>query len=242
MTTAGAILIGVEPLSAKVVQTLRAEIIDGRLGVGERLKEDALAARFEVSRVPIREALLQLESEGFVVIQKFRGATVSTRSHEDVLELMQIRRSLESLAASQAAERRGGPVADDLRRIIELSRQARDARAIDSLPPLILEFHEIVARASGNTHLVAMLQDILVKIAWGFELKIEDRLESSWSDHFAIAEAILAGSPAAAAYLMDDHVVKDEILYRQTFPTETSAGHRTPPDEDVFDEADAVNS
>lgn len=80
-----------EPLSATVVQTLRTEIIDGRIAVGDRLTEDALAARFGVSRVPVREALQQLESEGFVIIEKFKGASVSSRSHQDVIELMQVR-------------------------------------------------------------------------------------------------------------------------------------------------------
>lgn len=163
----------------------------------------------------MREALQQLESEGFVVIEKFRGASVSSRSHEDVIELMQIRRGLEALASSLAAERSGGPMADDLRRVVDRSRQARDARAVDELPPLIMEFHEVVARASGNVHLVTMLEGLLRKIAWGFELDIVARIESSWSDHSAIAEAILAGSPAAATYLMSEHIIKDELLYRQ---------------------------
>ena len=204
-----------QPLSAPVVQALRAEIIDGQFAVGDRLKEDVLAARFGVSRVPVREALQQLESEGFVVIEKFKGASVSPRSHEDVIELMQVRRGLEVLAATLAGERSGGEMADELRQVIERGRQARDARAVDRLPPLIMEFHEVVARASGNTHLARMLRDLLQKIAWGFELDIVGRIESSWADHSAIAEAILAGSGPTAGYLMGEHIIKDERLYRQ---------------------------
>ena len=204
-----------QPLSATVVQALREEIIEGRIGVGDRLKEDVLAARFGVSRVPIREALQQLESEGFVVIEKFKGASVSSRSHEDVVELMQIRRGLEMLAATLAGERFGGEAADELRQVIERSRRARDDRAVEQLPPLIMEFHEVVARASGNTHLAAMLRDLLQKIAWGFELDIVGRIDSSWADHSAIAEAILAGSGPTAGYLMGEHIIKDERLYRQ---------------------------
>ena len=204
-----------QPLSASVVQALRAEIIDGRFAVGDRLKEDVLAARFGVSRVPVREALQQLESEGFVVIEKFKGASVSPRSQDDVIELMQVRRGLEVLAATLAGERAGGDMADELRQVIERGRRARDDRAVDLLPPLIMEFHELVARASGNSHLAQMLRDLLQKIAWGFELDIVGRIESSWADHSAIAEAILAGSGPTAGYLMGEHIIKDERLYRQ---------------------------
>ena len=204
-----------QPLSATVVHALRAEIIEGRIAVGDRLKEDVLAARFGVSRVPVREALQQLESEGFVVIEKYKGASVSSRSHEDVIELMQVRRGLEVLAATLAGERSGGEMADELRQVIERSRQARDDRAVDRLPPLIMEFHEVVARASGNANLATMLRDLLQKIAWGFELDIVGRIESSWADHSAIAEAILAGSGPTAGYLMGEHIIKDERLYRQ---------------------------
>ena len=106
-------------------------------------------------------------------------------------------------------------MADELRQVIERGRQARDDRAVDLLPPLIMEFHEVVARASGNSHLAQMLRDLLQKIAWGFELDIVGRIESSWADHSAIAEAILAGSGPTAGYLMGEHIIKDERLYRQ---------------------------
>ncbi len=106
-------------------------------------------------------------------------------------------------------------MADELRQVIERGRRARDDRAVDLLPPLIMEFHEVVARASGNSHLAQMLRDLLQKIAWGFELDIVGRIESSWADHSAIAEAILAGSGPTAGYLMGEHIIKDERLYRQ---------------------------
>ena len=126
---------------------------------------------------------------------------------------MQVRRGLEVLAATLAGDRAGGDHADDLRAVVDRGLQARDDRAVDQLPPLIMEFHEVVARASGNAHLVTMLADLLSKIAWGFELDIVGRIDSSWADHSAIAEAILAGSGSTAGRLMGEHIVKDERLY-----------------------------
>jgi DNA-binding GntR family transcriptional regulator len=201
--------------SDAIVKTLREEIIDGRLEAGARLKEEVIGARFQVSRVPIREALLQLESEGFVSIEKYKGATVTERLQRDVIEFMQVRRGLEMLAASLAAQQRGGDQAAALRAVVDTGRRAGQAGAVEKLPDLIMEFHRIVARAAGNGQLAKMLEDVLRRTAWGFELEIEDRIESSWADHAAIATAILSGSPVQASFLMGEHIEKDEMIYRR---------------------------
>jgi DNA-binding GntR family transcriptional regulator len=181
-----------------IVAALRAEIIDDTLSAGERLEEEAIAARFGVSRVPIREAFLQLESEGFISAEKYKGATLSARSQRDVVELMQVRRGLEVLAATVAAEVQGGDEAENLRAVVERGRRAGEAGAFDRLPSLILQFHETVARASGNGELARTLDGLLQRIAWGFESEIEDRIDTSWADHAAITTAILGGSAVAA--------------------------------------------
>jgi DNA-binding GntR family transcriptional regulator len=201
--------------AVSIVAVLRAEIIEGTIAAGTRLKEAEIASRFGVSRVPIREALLQLENEGFISTEKYKGATVSSRSQQDVVELMQVRRGLEMLAASLAAEAHGGDQVADLQAVVERGRRAGEAGEVDELPPLILEFHQVVARASGNVELARMLDGLLQRIAWGFELEIEDRIDTSWADHAAIATAILGGSPVQASYLMDEHIRKDELLYRK---------------------------
>ena len=198
-----------------VVDSLRNAIITGELTAGTRLIEDALAEQFGVSRVPIREALRQLESEGFITSERYRGATVSSTSTRDTLELMQVRRGLEVLAAREAAEHRGEPFGDELRSVVARGQEAGRQHQVDRLPPLIMEFHEVVAKASGNRQLQQMLHRVLQRIAWGFEMDIEDRIDSSWADHSAVALAILSGSPVQAGYLMDEHIRKDEDLYRQ---------------------------
>jgi DNA-binding GntR family transcriptional regulator len=78
-----------------------------------------------------------------------------------------------------------------------------------------MQFHELVARASGNKQLERMLERVLQRISWGFELDLHARIGSSWADHSAIANAIVHGSPLQAALLMDEHIKKDELLYRQ---------------------------
>jgi DNA-binding GntR family transcriptional regulator len=206
----------VDSKSASVLRALRSEIISGALPGGARLKEDVLAARFDVSRVPVREALRQLESEGFVVAEKFKGVTVAERSTEVVIELMQVRRGLEVLAAQLAAQRNGGEQAAELRAVVDQQRLAGQAGHIEELPPLIREFHRLVARASGNGLLETMIDRFLGQTAWGFEQEIAERVESSLNDHAVVAAAILAGSPVQAGLLMDEHILKDEAIYRRS--------------------------
>jgi DNA-binding GntR family transcriptional regulator len=202
-----------DPRRDAIADALRDAIIRGRLLAGERLVEDAVAAEYGVSRVPVREALNRLEREGFVTLTPFRGATVSATSVQDSTEHMQIRRGLEVLAAQLAAQAQGGTVRDELANVVELGKAASREHKIDELPAMILRFHQLVAEASGNRRLKEMLDRLLLQISWGFKLDIEERLDSSWSDHSAIATAILNGQPTHAGYLMDEHISKDEALY-----------------------------
>ncbi|WP_170159953.1 GntR family transcriptional regulator [Frondihabitans australicus] len=197
-----------ESKTASVLRTLRAEIVSGELPGGTRLKEDVIAARFGVSRVPVREALRQLESEGFALAEKYRGVTVAEASAESVIELMQIRRQLEGLAARLAAKRRGGESSADLKVVVELAREAT--------PPVepLIEFHHLVAGASGNRQLESMIERVIQQTAWAFERRTQDALSASLEDHAAIAAAILRGSETQASVFMDEHLSKDEEWLR----------------------------
>jgi DNA-binding GntR family transcriptional regulator len=62
-----------------------------------------------------------------------------------------------------------------------------------------------------------LLDRVLQRISWGFLLDLEDRVEASWTDHAAIAAAILNGSPVQAAHLMAEHAGKDEAVYRRKY-------------------------
>jgi DNA-binding GntR family transcriptional regulator len=76
--------LGHRTLSAAIVEQLRRDILDGTYAAGDQLRQDALAASFEVSRIPVREALFQLEAEGLVLIEPHKGAIVSAFSLEEI--------------------------------------------------------------------------------------------------------------------------------------------------------------
>lgn len=199
-----------ESKPASVLRALRAEIIAGTLARGTRLKEDAIAERFGVSRVPVREALRQLETEGFVVAEKFKGVSVADSSSEAVIELMQIRRGLEVLAAELAAGRHGGDSAEPLRAVVN---EQRSDQEVEAQTPRF-SFHRLVATASGNRHLEAMIERLIHQTAWAFERVTQEEVASSGGDHAAVANAILRGATVQAGLLMDEHLRRDEAIYR----------------------------
>lgn len=82
-------------LSSAIVDRLRQEILDGSCPAGSQLRQDALAQAFEVSRIPVREALFQLEAEGFVRIVPHKGAIVSGLSLEEINDVFELRKLLE---------------------------------------------------------------------------------------------------------------------------------------------------
>ena len=98
----------VRTLRDRIAERIRSLIIDGGLTPGDRLVEPDLARRLGVSRTPLREALLQLDSEGFVRVTPRRGAVVSVLSHADAAETYQVKGVLEAFAARLACSRLTG--------------------------------------------------------------------------------------------------------------------------------------
>lgn len=193
-----------ESVGDSIAHALRDDILAGRLVPGTRLVEDAIAKQFGVSRIPVREALTRLQSEGFVSIVRHRGATVSTTLVQDSRELLQIRRGLETLSAQLAAANRGGEAAEELARI---------AAGADSHD---VPFHELVATAAGNRQLAELLASVNRRVNWG----LGNNPEASTGDHRVLAMAIVNGSAAQAGYLMDEHLLRDEQYFDEMFDSD----------------------
>ena len=89
----------------KLAATLQARMISGELVSGTRLRQEALAEEFGVSRTPVREALRKLQASGLVEVQPHRGALVRAPSAREIRDAYEVRAELEGLAAQLAAER-----------------------------------------------------------------------------------------------------------------------------------------
>lgn len=202
-----------DSLRAVVANRIRDDIIAGNLAPGSRLREEEIAHDYGASRLPVREALAQLQAEGFVEIVRFKGAAVAVPHPDSGLELLDVRRRLEGLAALRAAEARGGDAAAELRAVVELGREAVGAQEYMALPGLTTRFHELIAIGSGNAELRNLLAQLHSKMAWVFRMDLPERSADSWREHEEILGAILQGLPALASELMERHVARDADVY-----------------------------
>lgn len=193
-------------------EAIRAKILSGELPPGERLTEQSIAADLELSRTPIRDAIKRLTHEGFVE----RGAGYSTRVAqfpEDELEqIFEIRRRLESYAAARAAEL-ASP--EHVRQLRELAvgmeahippKSPEDYRAISAMNQ---DFHRIISEAARSPRLTAILSlavDVGVVARTYYHYSDADLVRSS-QHHRELVDAIAAGSPDWAASVMSSHVL-----------------------------------
>lgn len=143
------------------------EIIRGQLKPGEKLSETAIASRFKVSRGPVREALRRLSERNFVDFVPNVGARVASTSLTDMLHLMEVRESLEVLAAELAAEKMTAGERSRLEKLYKnhLSMFSRERINPYFQSPEDFDFHYAIAKGSGNPFLFKILcEDLYPKL------------------------------------------------------------------------------
>ena len=118
-----------QSLSAAVIERLRDKILSGELREGEQLRQDAIAAEFQISRIPVREALSHLAAEGLVTLVANRGAVVSALSPEEIMELFETRAVLECYMLRCAIPRMRP---EDFQRAEDILRHYEDSLEKDS--------------------------------------------------------------------------------------------------------------
>lgn len=206
-------------LSAHAVCTaIREDIVSGVLAPGSRLVEDILAARYGVSRVPVREALRTLQSEGFVTTRHHAGACVAEPTDQEAADLLDLRALLEPLGAARAAARRSDAHLKVLRGLVRLGRErARHGHAAD-LRQLEGWFHETLAQAAGSPSLTSLLVQLRRKIEWMYVVELPQRAGQSWDDHGAVLDAVARGDAERARALMAAHVQRTLPVLRLRRP------------------------
>lgn len=181
---------------------------------GDRLVEAEIARDLGISRVPVREALRLLESQGIVVSTPYKGMRLMQVTNRDVAALMRVRLVLESLAAQEVAEAaREEDAASARRRFAGLRRAAEEyAACAGGEDPARLvaaneAFHAELCRASGNAPLVAVWQSLARPLAviWGLAQPQRDHLATA-EEHLAIVTALERRDAAAAVTALAAHI------------------------------------
>jgi len=148
-----------EPLREVVSAALREAIRDGVLLPGERLMEIQLSEELGVSRTPVREAIRKLDQEGYIVMMPRRGAYVASITIRDINEIFEIRRALESLSSSLAAERISSDELETLQRLlVEIGRYIK-AKNMEKIVETDIKFHDMLYQASRNERLVGIISN-----------------------------------------------------------------------------------
>lgn len=212
-----------------IVESLLADVFEGRLSAGQHLVTQDLAVRFAVSHTPIREALVALAGIGIIDLLPNRGAIVRPVTSKDVREIAQVRRVLECEATRRACGRTDlaelEDLAADLRRLVKNAarggqRFIEEARAVDS------RLHDLIAASCGNDFLAAELSRLKIlfrafrDVAWAYVTARNDyhRLADEATEHLAIVESLLAGNAKEAARAMSRHIRSGVRYWSRAIP------------------------
>lgn len=194
-------------------ETLREAIEEmiavGSLVPGQHLDETELAARFGVSRTPIREALIQLSSAGLIVMRPRRGAVVAQVGPQQLVEMFEVMAELEAMCGRLAARRMTDSEHTALRALHEACNAAREAADPNAYFYRNEAFHDAIYVGSHNQFLIEQARALHRRLRpyRRLQLRVRDRIRTSFSEHDDVVRAILEGDGERTAVLLREHIV-----------------------------------
>ena len=199
------------PLAKLVRDDMLAMILRGEIVPGQRINEPDIAARLGISRVPVREALRELESTGLVVARKHAGVFVREPDAQEVRDLYEMRGLLDSFAGRRAArlpDAARTALADRLDASIAAMNEAAAAHDVQRYYGENLSFHWAIVEAAGNQALIDTYRGMVQKLHLSRlkNLSHDTGMRVSIAEHVAIASALREGDEARSEKLMARHV------------------------------------
>lgn len=201
------------PLRDVVFNTLRQGILTGVLKPGERLMEIHLADKLGVSRTPIREAIRMLENEGLVTMIPRRGAEVARISIQDMSDVLEVRRSLDSLAAELACRRITDEYKEELKAAAVAVADAITTKDAVKIADADVIFHDVILKASGNKRLIQMVNNLAERMfRYRLEyIKDDNNHQRIIEEHDNIMKYVLSGDEEAASKAAQLHIDNQEV-------------------------------
>lgn len=213
--------------TADIYQILRDEIIHGKLNPGERLVENDLCERLGSSRGYIREALKLLRTDGFVILNHGKGATVAKVSYQETKDLYELLTILESKSAELAAPHLS---LSDINELMDLNTTLESCIHIDDRAAARkiwqdanLQFHRKIAEKSGNHEMELLVENIRWRT---FDFRYVFFFESDFplfcKQHDGVIDALRQKDPVRARHLMEEHVIRASelaLLYLKPEPS-----------------------
>jgi DNA-binding GntR family transcriptional regulator len=174
-----------------------------------RLDERKLAADFGISRTPVREAMAQLESEGFVRSVPRRGIYIVRKTKREVIELITAWAALEGMAARLITLNAAGEDVAALRSMFATFQNGELRAHLDEYSEANIGFHQSIIRMSGNRVLIDMAENLFTHMRMIRRKTIveNDRIDHSIRDHMGIIEALEKRDTVRAEQLVRDHAL-----------------------------------
>jgi DNA-binding GntR family transcriptional regulator len=201
-----------KPLRDVIFNTIREAIIAGELKPGERLMEVQLAEKMGVSRTPVREAIRKLELEGMVEMIPRKGAHVAEVSVKDIMDVLEVRASLDGLATSLAATRITPEEIKELKHVYTQFVTNVEKDNVSGTIKKDVEFHDVIYRASRNEKLIQISNNLKEQVQRFrvIYLKGFGSTRDVIREHEQIIEAITTNNSDMALKIAYDHIKKQE--------------------------------
>lgn len=201
-----------KPLREVIFNTLREAIIVGELKPGERLMEVQLAEKMGVSRTPVREAIRKLELEGLVDMLPRKGAHVADLSVKDIMDVLEVRSTLDGLASRLSAER---ITDEELKELKHVQAQFVNYVEKENLQGSIkkdVEFHDVIYRSSRNDKLIQIANNLREQVQRFRVIYIKDYSSTREliKEHVDILEGITKKDPELAQKYAQKHILNQE--------------------------------
>ncbi|MDE3175842.1 MAG: GntR family transcriptional regulator [Pseudomonadota bacterium] len=201
-------------LSARVADEIRRAVLSGEMRPGMRIRQELLAAKFGASRIPVREALKQLENEGLVVLAPNRGAWIADVNSEESIEVYKIREVVEPLAIMESVPNLTDADIDSLD---ETVRELERVTTLESYIQLDREFHLRTYSRARMPHLIAMIERYWnstqhFRREFVKETFAKDGLPFSDPQHLLLMDAIRGRDAEGARSLVHLHIRRTRLL------------------------------
>lgn len=190
-----------------VLSRLREDILTGVLGPGDQLVQESLADRYGVSRVPLREALKTLESEGQLVYHPHRGYFVVELSADDLREVYHLRALLEDAALRAAVPTLDDRDLDDIAELADEIEQAASEGDVRAMTEANRRFHFAMYDAAGMPRLSRLLRQLweATDAYRALYYQGEDNRHRVTDEHARMVQALRAGDTDVVVALHDEH-------------------------------------
>lgn len=205
--------LGRKTASALIVDSLRERLMNHEFAESEMIRQERLAEEYSVSLSPVREALIQLETEGLLKLVRHHGYRVTTLSTHDLMQLYELRALVEVALLESAIPKLSDSDIDSARKAHEMMIKIyKGGRQTTAWTRLNWEFHASLYRAAGKEQLLAIVDRVHTRITRYVHMQLKIRktveLERNIKEHQLLLEYCTERNTGKAAHLLRSHILQ----------------------------------